>query len=192
MGGVRGLGHFISCQRCIETWPPGVRLKFRIGAEELIAAGAAEIDSLLVIVPIQILVWRLCFRFAQNFKLAWGKDLSPLVITQCHLLRHRSGLDLPPDSSDLRIFRQTQVDGQNKEQKQEKRFHSWQRFASRIGLRFLQTEFLELRLYDLLDVRIVRVSPAKVLMVFRRCPKRSCLSDFRCDRFRVKLLHLRL
>jgi hypothetical protein len=34
---------------------------------------------------------------------------------------------LPPDSSDLRIFRQTQVDGQNKEQKQEKRFHSWQR-----------------------------------------------------------------
>ena len=127
IAGVRGFDHFISRQRCIETWPPGVRLKFRIGAEESIAARAAEIDSFLVIIPIQILVWGLCFRFAQNLKLAWGQDLSPLVITQCHLLRHRSGLDLPPDSSDLCIVRQTQVDGVNKEQKQEKRFHSWQR-----------------------------------------------------------------
>ena len=127
MAGVRSFGYSVSRQRCIETWPPGVRLKFRIGAEELIAAGAAEIDSFLVIIPIQILVWCLCFRFAQNLKLAWGQDLSPLVITQCHLLRHRRGLDLPPDSSELCIVRQTQVDGQNKEQKQKKRFHSWQR-----------------------------------------------------------------
>ena len=124
MAGVRGFDHFISRQRCIETWPPGVRLKFRYGAEELIAARAAEIDSFLVIIPIQILVWRLCFRFAQDLKLARSQDLSPLVITQFHLLRHRSGLDLPPDSSDLCIFRQTEVDGQNKEQKQGKRFHS--------------------------------------------------------------------
>jgi hypothetical protein len=124
MAGVRGFDYFVSRQRCIETWPPGVRLKFRVGAEELIAACAAEINSLFVIVPIRVLVWRLCFRFAQDLKLAWSQDLSPLVITQCHLLRHRSGLDLPPDSSNLCIFRQTEVDGQNKEQKQGKRFHS--------------------------------------------------------------------
>ena len=40
MAGVRGFDYFVSRQRCIETWPPGVRLKFRIGAEELIAARA--------------------------------------------------------------------------------------------------------------------------------------------------------
>ena len=123
MAGVRGFGYFVSRQWCIETWPPGVRLKFRIGGEELIAARGAEINSFFVIVPIQILVWRLCFRFAQDLKLTWSQDLSPLVITQCHFLRHRSGLNLPPDSSDLCIFRQTEVDGQNKEQKQWQRFH---------------------------------------------------------------------
>ena len=124
MAGVRSFGYFVSRQRCIETWPPGVRFKFRIGAEELIAARGAEINSFFVIVPIQILVWRLCFRFAQDLKLAWSQDLSPLVITQRHLLRHRSGLDLASNSSDLRIFRQTEVDRQNKEQKQMQRFHS--------------------------------------------------------------------
>jgi len=123
MAGVRGFGYFVSRQRCVETWPPGVRLKFRIGAEELIAARAAEIDSFLVIIPIEILVWGLCFGFTQDLKLARIQDLSPLVITQCHLLRHRSGLDLAPDSSDLCIFRQSEVDGQNKEQKQWQRFH---------------------------------------------------------------------
>ena len=188
MAGVRGFNYFVSRQRCIETWPSGVRLKFRIGAEELIAARRAEINSLFVIVPIRVLIWRLCFRFTQDLKLARSQDLSPLVTTQCHLLRHRSGLDLPPDSSDLGISRQTEVDRQNKEQKQWQRFH----LRQRLRLRFLQTEFLELRLYDLLDVRIVRVFPAKVLMIFRRRPKRSRLSDFSCDRFRVKLLHLRL
>ena len=124
MAGVRGFRYFVSRQRCIETWPPSVRLKFRIGAEELIAARRTEINSLFVIAPIRVLVWRLGFRFTQDLKLAGSQNLSPLVITQCHLLRHRSGLDLPPNSSDLGIFRQTEMDGQNKEQKKGKRFHS--------------------------------------------------------------------
>ena len=129
MAGVRGCGYFVSRQRCIETRPPGAGLKFCIRAEELIAACGAEINSFFVVVPIQILVGRLCFRFAQDLKLAGSQDLSPLVITQCHLLRHRSGLDLAPDSTDLGIFRQTEMNGQNKEQKQGQRFHSLAAFA---------------------------------------------------------------
>ncbi len=53
MAGVRGFGYFVSRQRCIETWPPGVRFKFRIGAEELIAARGTEINSFFVIAPIR-------------------------------------------------------------------------------------------------------------------------------------------
>lgn len=79
MAAVRGGGYFVSRQRCIETRPPSVGLKFRIGAEELIAAGGTEINSFSVIVPILIFVWRLCFGFPQNLKLCGSQDLSPLL-----------------------------------------------------------------------------------------------------------------
>ena len=124
MTGIGSFRHFVGGQCRIKTRPPGSRFKLRIGTEQFISARGTEINSLFVIVPIRVLVWRLCFGFTQHLKLAWSQDLSPLVVTQCHLLRHRGGLDLPPDSSDLCIFRQTEVDGQNKEQKQWQRFHS--------------------------------------------------------------------
>lgn len=124
MTGIDSFRYFVLGQRRIETGPPGSRFKLRIGTEQLISARGTEINSLFVIVPIRVLIWRLCFGFAQDLKLAWTQDLSPLVITQCHFLRHRSGLDLAPDSSDLCIFCQSEVDGQNKEQKQWQRFHS--------------------------------------------------------------------
>ena len=124
MTGIGSFRYFVRGQQCIETGPAGSRFKLRIGTEQLTSAPGTEINSLFVIVPIRVLIWRLCFGFTQDLKLAGSQDLSPLVITECQLLRHRSGLDLPSDSSDLCIFRQTEVDGQNKEQKQGKRFHS--------------------------------------------------------------------
>src|SRR4029434_2566032 len=45
---------------------------------------------------------------------------------------------------------------------------------SAIGLRFLEAEFLKLRLYYLLDVRIAWVFPTKILMIFWRPTKRCC------------------
>ena len=133
MTSVAGVGYFACGQRRIETWPASVGFKFRVGAEQLNAARGAEINSFFVIVPIQILVGRLCFRFAQDLKLAGSQDLSPLVIAQCHLLGHRSGIDLAPDSSDLDIVRQTEMNGQNKEQKQGQRFHYLAAFASTVS-----------------------------------------------------------
>lgn len=124
MTGIGSFRYFVGGQRRIKTGPAGSRFKLRIGTEQLTSARRTEINSFFVIAPIRVLVWRLGFCFTQDLKLAWSQDLSPLVITQCHLLRHRSGLDLPPDSSDLGIFRQTELDGQNKEQKKGQRFHS--------------------------------------------------------------------
>src|SRR5439155_23488589 len=110
--------------RRVETGPVGSRFKLRIGNEQFTSARATEIDALLMIVPIRVLVWRLRFGFAQDLKLAGSQDLSPLVITECQLLRHRSRLDLPPDSCGSCVFRHAEMDGQNKEQQPGQRFHS--------------------------------------------------------------------
>ena len=118
MTGIGSFRYFVGGQRRIETGPAGSRFKLRIGTEQLTSASGTEIDPLLMIVPIRILIWRLCFGFSQDLKLAGRQDLSPLVITECQLFRHRSGLDLPPDSSGLCIFRQTEMDGQDTDKKQ--------------------------------------------------------------------------
>jgi hypothetical protein len=118
MTGIGSYGYFVSGQRCIETWPPGAGLKFGIGAEQLIPARAAEINSFFVIVPIQILVRQLCVCFAQNLKLSGSQNLSPFIITQCYLLRHRGGLDLASESSRFSVFCDADTDRQDAEQKQ--------------------------------------------------------------------------
>ena len=118
MTGIDSFNYFVRGQRRIKTGPAGSRFKFRTGTEQLTSASGTEIDSLLMIVPIRVLVWRLCFGFSQDLKLAESQDLSPLVITQCQLLRHRSRLDLPADSYGFRVFRHAEVDGQDTEQKQ--------------------------------------------------------------------------
>ena len=110
--------YFVRGHRRIETGPAGSRFKLRIGTEQLTSATGTEIDPLLMIVPIRILVWRLCFGFSQDLKLAGSQNLPPLVITQCQLLRHRSRLDLPPDSCGPCVFRHPEVDGQDTEQKE--------------------------------------------------------------------------
>ena len=110
--------YFVRGHRRIETGPAGSRFKFRTGTEQLTSASGTEIDPLLMIVPIRILVWRLCFGFTQDLKLTGSQDLSPLVITQCHFLRHGRRLDLPADSTGLCVFRHAEVDGQDTEQKQ--------------------------------------------------------------------------
>jgi hypothetical protein len=124
MTGIRGYGYFISGQRLIESRPASAGLEFRVRAKQFVSAGGTEINSFFVIVPILILVRRLCFRFAQDLKLAGSQDLSPLDVTECYLLCHRRGLDLPTDSTGLCVFRHAEVDGQNTDQKQEQKFHS--------------------------------------------------------------------
>ena len=118
MTGIDSFNYFVRGQRRIKTGPAGSRFKFRTGTEQLTSASGTEIDPLLMIVPIRILVWRLCFGFSQDLKLAGSQDLSPLVITQCQLLRHRSRLDLPPDSCGPCVFRHAEVHGQDTEQKE--------------------------------------------------------------------------
>ena len=118
MTGIDSFRYFVRGQRRIETGPARSRFKLRIGTEQLTSASGTEIDPLLMIVPIRILVWRLCFGFAQDLKLTGSQDLSPLVITQCQLLRHRSRLDLPADSYGFCVFRHAEMDGQDTEQKQ--------------------------------------------------------------------------
>ena len=81
MTGIDSFRYFVLGQRRIETGPPGSRFKLRIGTEQLISARGTEINSFFVIVPIRILVWRLCFGFTQDLKLAGSQDLSPLIIT---------------------------------------------------------------------------------------------------------------
>lgn len=70
MAGIRSYDYFVAGQRCIETGPASAGFKFRVETEQLVAACSAEINSFFVIVPIQILVWRLCFGFAQDLKLS--------------------------------------------------------------------------------------------------------------------------
>src|SRR6266498_2604047 len=88
MTGIGSFRYFVGGQWRIKTRPPGSRFKLRIGTEQLTSARGTEINSLFVIVPIRVLIWRLCFRFAQDLKLARSQDLSPLVITQYQFLRH--------------------------------------------------------------------------------------------------------
>jgi len=118
MTGIDTFCDFVRGQRRKETGPAGSRFKLRIGTEQLTSASGTEIDPLLMIVPIRILVWRLRFGLTQDLKLAGSQNPSPLVITQFQLLRHRSGLDLPPDSRSFCIFRHAEVEGQDTEQKQ--------------------------------------------------------------------------
>ena len=118
MTGIDAFRYFVRGQRRIETGPASSRFKLRIGTEQLTSASGTEIDPLLMIVPIRILVWRLCFGLTQDLKLAGSQDLSPLLITQYQLLRDRSRLDLPPDSCAFCIFRHAEMEGQDTEQKQ--------------------------------------------------------------------------
>src|SRR5437868_2678485 len=103
--GIGCFGDFVFRKRGIETWPPGVRFKFCLRAKKLISARGTEINSFFVIVPILILVSRLGFSFAEDLKLSGSQDLSPLVITQRHLMRHRSRLDLASDLRGVCVFR---------------------------------------------------------------------------------------
>ena len=116
MTGIGSFRYFVRGQRCIETGPAGSRFKLRIGTEQLTSARGTEINSFFVIVPILILVWRLGFGFAENLKLTESQDLSPLVITQRHLFRHRSRLDLAPDSRGVCVFRLADVNSQDAQQ----------------------------------------------------------------------------
>ena len=118
MTGIAGFRYFVRGQRCIKAGPAGSRFKFRTGTEQLTSASGTEIDPLLMIVPIRVLVWRLCFGCAQDLKLAGSQDLSPLVVTQCQLLRHGSRIDFAADSYGFCVFRHAEVDGQDREQKQ--------------------------------------------------------------------------
>jgi len=118
MTGIRGYGYFISCQRRIETGPPSVGIKFRIRAKQLVSACATEINSFFVIVPILVLVWRLGSGTAQHLKLQRRENRSPLVVTQHHLLLLWSRSDLFSDSRGLCVVRETEMNGQNKKQKQ--------------------------------------------------------------------------
>jgi hypothetical protein len=70
MTGIRGIGYFVCRQRRIETGPARVGFEFRVGAEQLIAARGAEINSFFVIVPICVFVSRLRLRLAQNLELS--------------------------------------------------------------------------------------------------------------------------
>ena len=102
----------------IETGPAGVRFKLCIRAEQFVSACPTEINSFFMIVPIRVLVWRLCFGFAQDLKLSRSQNLSPLVITQRHLLRHRSRLDLPMNSSSCCVVRHAEANEYNAQQKE--------------------------------------------------------------------------
>src|SRR4029453_6560835 len=81
MTGIDSYGYFVCGQRRIKTGPTGAGLKFRVRAKQLVSARGAEINSFSVIVPILILVWRLCFGFAQDLKLSGSQNLSPLLST---------------------------------------------------------------------------------------------------------------
>lgn len=70
MTGIGRIGYFACTQRRIETGPASVRFKFRVGAEQLIAARGTEINSFFVIVPIRVFVSRLRLRLAQNLELS--------------------------------------------------------------------------------------------------------------------------
>ena len=70
MTGVAAVGYFACSQRRIETWPASVGFKFRVGAEQLIAARGAEINSFFMIVPKRVFVSRLRLRLAQNLELS--------------------------------------------------------------------------------------------------------------------------
>src|SRR4026208_630029 len=79
--GIGSYGYFVCGQRRIKPGPTGAGLKFRVRAKQLVSARGAEINSFSVIVPILILVWRLCFGFAQDLKLSGSQNLSPLLST---------------------------------------------------------------------------------------------------------------
>src|SRR5436309_9495930 len=112
------VGDLVFGQRRIETGPAGVRFKLCIGAEQFVSACPTEVNSFFVIVPIRVLIWRLCFGFAQDLKLSRSQNLSPLVITQRHLLRHRSRLDLPMNSSSCRVVRHAGAGEYNAQEKE--------------------------------------------------------------------------
>ena len=126
MTGIRHLGYFIAVKRGVEAGPAGVRLKFSVGSEQHAPACGAEINSFLMIVPILIFIWRLCFRLAQDLKLRGTQNLPPLGIAQRDLLRHWGRLDLPVDSSGFPVSCNAQSERQDAEQNQEQRFHSYQ------------------------------------------------------------------
>ena len=70
MAGVHGGGYLVSLEWRIETRPPRVRVKFRFGTEQAIAAPSAQIRSFFMIAPIRILEWRLCLRLTKDLELA--------------------------------------------------------------------------------------------------------------------------
>src|SRR5262249_32661770 len=112
---IGGIGYFVCSQRGVETGPSSVGFKFRVGSKQRIPTRGAEVNSFLVIIPIRVLVSRFRFRLAQNLKLAGTQDFSPLIVAQRHLLRHRNGLDLSPDSRSFRVLRNTEARGKDAE-----------------------------------------------------------------------------
>src|SRR5262249_21882205 len=116
MTDIRSFGHSVSAQRRKEAGPARSGLKFRVRGEQFIPACGAEINSFFVIIPIRVLVGRLCFCFAQDLELSESQNLSPFVITQYHLLSHRNGLDLASDPIGLPVFREAEANRKGAQQ----------------------------------------------------------------------------
>src|SRR5437762_13605779 len=94
----------------------GLRFRFWLPASTLLSASAAELYSLFVIVSILIIVSRRGFSSAEDLKLSGSQDFSPLVITQRHLMRHRSRLDLASDLRGVCVFRLADAKRQDTEE----------------------------------------------------------------------------
>ena len=124
MTGVDSCGDLVRSQWRIETGPAGSGLKFRVGTEQLTSACGAEVNSLLMIVPIQVFVWSLCLGLAQNLKLYGSQNLSPLILTQQNFLANWRRVELPADSSGFCLFRQAEANRQNKNYRQQQTLHS--------------------------------------------------------------------
>lgn len=119
MTGIHHVRYLAFGERCIETGPSRARFKFCVRAEQLVSTRSTEIDPFLMIVPILILVGRFRFCFAQHLKLSRSQNRPPLIIAQRDLLRHRSGLDLAPDSRDFCVPRGAEARRQDAEEEKE-------------------------------------------------------------------------
>jgi hypothetical protein len=160
MTGIRTYGYFVSRQRRVEAAPSGAGLKLRLGTKQLISARGAEVDSLCVIVPILILVWRLCSPFAQNMKLHRCQNFPPFVRCEVHLAFIGSDsicrrIRMASESSATQK-RTDKVHGKDKTRKRSILYQLSAIDEQPSDLRFLQAKFFELRQYYLPHVRSFR------------------------------------
>jgi hypothetical protein len=123
VAGIRDKGYFVLSYWRIETGPARAGIKLRIGTKQLIPTCCAEVNPLLVIVPILVPVWRLCSGLSQDVKLRWCENLLPLIVAQRHLITHWKGADLAAKSRRLSVFRHAEADRQNAQKKQEQTLH---------------------------------------------------------------------